>query len=74
MQVDGLGDGVLTVNIRMSNEELGVALKAFQEPLIRVRFGRSAALVLSELCGTVYRQSVEYSLVDARVRRANHLD
>ena len=65
MQADGLGDGILAAKVRISNEELGGALKAFEEPLIQGRINSHAVPAIVELDYTVQRQFVEYRRVDA---------
>ena len=65
MQADGLGDGILAAKVRISNEELGGALKAFEEPLIQGRIDSPAVPAIVELDYTVQRQFVEYRRVDA---------
>ena len=65
MQADGLGDGILAAKVRISNEELGGALKAFEEPLIQGCIDSPAVPAIVELDYTVQRQFVEYRRVDA---------
>jgi hypothetical protein len=67
MQADGLGDGILAAKVRISNEELGGALKAFKEPLIQGRIDSPAVQVIVELDYAVQRQFVKHRGVDERV-------